>query len=162
MSQSDYLAQKKTANILKVKDNVKNLGNVLDSSTLLDFKTYVLSNEVPDTNIRKNQLVPQGKQLVFGMEKPVRGTGHLCPTYGFCQNTLTRPNRSNRTISIDTNQLCNSNIFSHYRSNISKNEYFLGQKREYGFFCFRDCDEYFHNRMGELYLYDRNKWLRRN
>ena len=65
MSQSDYLAQKKAANILKVKDNVKNLGNVLDSGTLTNFKSYVLSNEVPTTNIRHNQLVPKGKQFVF-------------------------------------------------------------------------------------------------
>ena len=102
------------------------------------------------------------------MEKPVRNDGHTCPTYAFCNtydnngNSL-RENRVRVNLQLDNHDdICSSNIFSHFRSNISKNSFFLGEKREQGFFCFEECDNYFENRMNDLYRFDRDKLLRRS
>lgn len=95
MSQSDYLKHKKTAHILKYqkqqvdKNAKKELKGVLGSGEYTDFKRYELSKSIINTNTNYNELVPEGKNIVFGMELDVS----FCPVFDLCEDTSQRNNR---------------------------------------------------------------------
>lgn len=135
MSQSDFIQRKKMANILK-KGQQKSLGNTMDSKMLIGIKSFVYANHIENHNVRRNQLVPEGKQRIFGMEVNSIACKANCPNYNFGNGTRNRENRSDTIM-----PLC-----SHYRSNISKNAYFIEQK-ENNLLClekvFEECDDFF-------------------
>ena len=132
MSQSDYIKHKKIANILKDQEN---LGNVLHSQDLTHFKTFQLSNTIYDNQITYNQILPENKQNIFNMEME---TGN-CPTFLFCKDTNDRPNRTQHILP----------MFSHYRGQISKNDYFWGMKNKHQLCLqkeFKECDSFLFKR----------------
>ena len=133
MSQSDYIKHKKMANILKHQEN---LGNVLSSQELTNFKTFELSNTIYDNSITYNQILPGNKQNIFNMEMEISGN---CPNIVFCVDTNLRANRAERTIP----------MFSHYRGKISKNGNYWERKTKH-LLClekqFKECDSFLHRR----------------
>jgi hypothetical protein len=139
MSQSDYIRHKKMANILKHQEN---LGNVINSQDLTNFRTFELSNTIYDNSVTYNQILPGNKQNIFNMEMEISVN---CPNVVFCTNTNNRPNRSLRPLP----------MFSHYRGKISKNGYFWDQKTK-NKLClekeFKECDSF---------LYRRNIWFKK-
>jgi len=134
MSQSDYIRHKKMANILRDQEN---LGNVLNSQDLTNFKTFQISNTILDGNIYNNQLIPANKQIVFDIEMEISGN---CPNIVFCTGTNDRANRTNKQ---------SVPMFSHYRGKISKNEYFWGKKNKHQLCLqkeFQECDSFLYKR----------------
>ena len=134
MSQSDYIRHKKIANILK--HQKENLGNVLHSQDLTNFKTFQLSNTIYDNSVTYNKLLQGNKQNVFDMEIEITEN---CPNMVFCVNTNDRPNRTKQNIP----------MFSHYRGKISRNEYFWGKKNRHQLCLqkeFKECDSFLFKR----------------
>lgn len=87
MSQSDYLRRKRISNMLRI-DIAED--PIYDSKKFLEFKQYQLENEITSSNINYNErIVPDGKQLIFNMERTVTN----CPSFILCTNTSQRPNR---------------------------------------------------------------------
>lgn len=86
MSQSDYITYKKSSRMLR--DPTK-LAPVLSPSEYTSFKEYALETAIVNSKPTYNQLVPAGKQNVFGMER----TTTNCPTFALCTDTNARPNR---------------------------------------------------------------------
>jgi len=131
MSQSDYIRHKKMANILTDQEN---LGNVLNAQDFTEFRTFVLSHTIDDSNVTYNQMVPENKRNVFNMEITKN-----CPSIAFCTGTSDRPNRKTQSMP----------MFSHYRGKISKNGYFWEQKPKH-LLClekeFKACDSFLYRR----------------
>lgn len=100
MSQSDYIKYKKTAIDLKI----NKLPNLLEYANYNSYKGYSLENSVQNTKSRYNQLVPSGRTLVWNIEKTVSN----CPTFAFCNNTTSRPNKKQYPASYNANY-CNVN-----------------------------------------------------
>ena len=88
MSQSDYIKYLRISNQLRL-DASRNQPPVVDSSTYLDYKEYVLENTIVDNNISYNLLTPSGEQIVFGIERRPQN----CPKIRQCINTNLRANR---------------------------------------------------------------------
>ena len=84
MSQGDYLKHKINSHILKSQTE---LPNVLNSRLYTEFMRYQIANSITNTNNANQQLEPDQKQTVFGMEKSVTS----CPEYILCENTQNRP-----------------------------------------------------------------------
>jgi hypothetical protein len=90
MSQGDYLKHKINSHILKSQTE---LPSVLNSRLYTEFVRYQIANSITNTNNAHQQLEPQQKQTVFGMEKSVAS----CPEYILCENTQNRPYRTTST-----------------------------------------------------------------
>ena len=90
MSQGDYLKHKINSHILKSQTE---LPNVLNSRLYTEFMRYQIANSITNTNNANQQLEPDQKQTVFGMEKSVTS----CPEYILCENTQNRPYRTAST-----------------------------------------------------------------
>lgn len=90
MSQGDYLKHKINSHILASQTE---LPNVLNSRLYTEFIRYQIANSITNTNNANQQLEPDQKQTVFGMEKSVTS----CPEYILCENTQNRPYRTAST-----------------------------------------------------------------
>ena len=90
MSQSDYIALKRTQNILKIQE----LPAVLTPTSYTSYVTYNLETTVSNTKNAYSRLLPSGKTNIFTMEKSVTN----CPTFTLCANTNQRPNRVLNTL----------------------------------------------------------------
>ena len=99
MSQSDYLKYKRVSTRLRVDNDTAKQPPVFPSKTLTQNQQYALTNSITNTKPRYNQLVPSGRQPVFGMEKTVTN----CPTFPVCTNTNSRTNRVPMTCKADPN-----------------------------------------------------------
>ena len=161
MSQSDYIAHKKNAHILrKYKDNLgnvrsQNLTNVLESQQLTGFKTFALSNAIYDKNLTYNELLPAEKQRVFGMEMDVSG---ICPIFSGCKNTDVRDYRILQTGNMTTKYNETTDRMEEYPrttnyttsgNSTSKDGYFWHLKTREKLCLekeFKDCDEYYYRR----------------
>lgn len=122
------------ANILKYQK--ENLGNVLHSQDLTNYKTFQISNTVYDNSVTYNQILPADKQNIFNMEMEISGN---CPSILFCAHTNNRANRMKQ----------NMPMFSHYRGKISRNEYFWGKKNKHQLCLqkeFKECDSFLYKR----------------
>ena len=97
MSQSDYLKYKRISTRLRVDNDTTKQPPVFQSNTLSQYQQYALANSIINTKPRYNQLVPSGRQSVFGMDKVVSG----CPTFIVCTNTNERTNRVPMTCRAD-------------------------------------------------------------
>lgn len=145
MSQSDYIAHKKNANLL-LPNNASHLGNVLSSQVYTGFKTFELPNTISDETITHNQLQDPTKQTIFGMEMDVSGN---CPSYTLCKNTHTRPNRVLQMGNILYDGTPRMTNFTTSGNSTSKDGYYWSLKsREQ--LClgneFKQCDEYYYRR----------------
>lgn len=98
MSQSDYLKRKKIATKLQIDNDTEKQPPVFDSSTLLDYKEFQISNSILNTKSALNRLQEDGKQRVFGMEQNVSG----CTTFPAC----TTDGRTNRVPLLDIYSKC--------------------------------------------------------
>ena len=87
MSQSDYLKQKRTANILK--DQSK-LSPILLANDYATFKSFSIANSISDSSPTYNILKVPNTQQVFDM---VLDTSKICPLFPLCENTQDRANR---------------------------------------------------------------------
>ena len=87
MSQGDYLKHKINSHILKSQTE---LPNVLNSRLYTEFMRYQIANSITNTNNANQQLEPDQKQTVFGMETSVTS----CPEYILCENTQNRQYRT--------------------------------------------------------------------
>ena len=128
MSQSDYLNNKKNAQIL---ENQNHLEGVLNSQLLTNFKGYSISKQIDNNKI-------------FDME--LNNTN--CSSFIFCTDTNTRPNRKLNNIVNSTNPDCKQLIFSNYKRN-SKNGYYLYLKKRNQLCPAKEmqaCDEYLYLR----------------
>ena len=125
----------------------ENLGNVLHSQDLTNFRTFVVSNYDSDENY--NQKLPVNRQNVFDM-----AITRNCPNIKFC----TKDSEENRPTKLSMP------MFSHYRGKISKNGYFWEQKPNH-MLClekeFKACDSFLYRRkftfVRNLLLYEKNK-----
>lgn len=86
MSQSDYIRYKKTGVQL---NNLSKFRSVITPELYIAFKGYTLENTIPNTKIVYRQLIPPGRQRVFGIDKVVTN----CPKYILCSGTQARANR---------------------------------------------------------------------
>ncbi len=87
MSQSDYLKRKKIATELK-NDHATNHPSVLNSKQYLSYLSYSLGNNIENTKITYNKIVPNTKRNIFNIEQ----TTTNCPTFE-CSDSSSRPNR---------------------------------------------------------------------
>jgi hypothetical protein len=87
MSQSDYLKYKKIATELKV-DHQDNHPSVLSSNNYISFLSYAMKNDVKNTKLVYNKVVPSTTQVIYDIEQVVTN----CPTFE-CSDSSTRPNR---------------------------------------------------------------------
>ena len=110
MSQSDYLRRKRVSYILR--NDAATDPSVLNSGKLLSYKQYQLENEIVSTNQPTHNILPAGKQDIFGMEKNVSG----CPTFIVCGDTSARPNRV-----AHTGRMCNNVPLNWHEKNDLKN-----------------------------------------
>ena len=83
MSQGDYIRHKISAH------KIGDLPSVLGGRKYAQLTRYQLANSITNTKPSYQQLLPEGKQNVFGSERMVSG----CPEFILCENTNTRPNR---------------------------------------------------------------------
>lgn len=86
MSQSDYIQYKKTGVQLK---DLKREDPILTNTLYRAFITYNLENTITNTKIVYKQLIPPGKQRIFGIDKTVTS----CPQFIYCRGTQARANR---------------------------------------------------------------------
>ena len=87
MAQSDYLKYKRVSNQLKI--DGQRFSPILDAQDYVNYKEYKLENTIINTQKTFNQLLPTGRQPVFGMEKVVTN----CPSFIVCSGTNNRPYR---------------------------------------------------------------------
>lgn len=85
MSQSDYIELKKIATELKI----NKFSPIFGSQEYTDFTKYSLENNVTNTKITYNRLIPTNTQVIFSMER----NNQNCPIFIDCNNTNTRTNR---------------------------------------------------------------------
>ena len=86
MSQSDYIKYKKTG--VQLKDLARQ-SPILSPRIYTAFKDYNLENNIINTTINYNKLIPTNTQIVFDIErKPTN-----CPTFILCNGTQARSNR---------------------------------------------------------------------
>ena len=85
MSQSDYIALKKTQIILKNQE----LPAVLSPELYTSFASYNLETSVSNTKNIYSRLLPSGKTNIYNMEESIAN----CPRFAMCINTNLRPNR---------------------------------------------------------------------
>jgi len=86
MSQSDYIRYKKTG--IQLKDLARQ-GPQLSNEKYRAFVSYTIANTVPNTKIVYRQLIPPGRQRVYGVDKVVTS----CPQFILCRGTQARSNR---------------------------------------------------------------------
>ena len=86
MSQSDYIKYKKTGVQLK---DLKREDPVLTNTLYRAFIAYNLENTITNTKTVYRQLIPPGRQRVFGIDKVVTN----CPQFILCRGTQVRTNR---------------------------------------------------------------------
>lgn len=86
MSQSDYIKYKKTGVQL---NNLSKFRSVITPALYVAFKGYTLGNTITNTKTVYRQLIPPGRQRVFGIDKVVTN----CPQYILCRGTQARANR---------------------------------------------------------------------
>ena len=86
MSQSDYIKYKKTGVQL---NNLSKFCSVITPAQYVAFKGYTLGNTITNTKTVYRQLIPPGRQRVFGIDKVVTN----CPQYILCRGTQARANR---------------------------------------------------------------------
>lgn len=91
MSQSDYLKRKKLATELK-NDHATNHPSVLNSKQYLNYLSYSLGNNIENTKITYNKIVPSTKHNIFNIEQ----TTTNCPDFE-CTDSSKRPNRVDHT-----------------------------------------------------------------
>jgi len=91
MSQSDYIRFKKIATKLSIDSTKTNNKEhpVFDSGDYIDFKQFDLENNIINTSPTFNYIVPEGHQIIFGMDMDVSYCSHFID----CSNTDLRPNR---------------------------------------------------------------------
>lgn len=148
MSQSDYIKHKKLSSILKNNTIENDLDAVLSPSDYTQFKQYSLTSTIINTNPTKNQLLDDGKQRIFHMEKNI----DHCPVNQFvvCNGTHTRFNRVQNHENV---------LFRGYKQQIPMYEFSLKRKlktkyptafAEYPDLqdcdVFGECDQYHHLR----------------
>ena len=134
MSQSDYIAHKKNAQILQRQSDLE---GVLNSQDFTQYKQFAFHNTITNSNITYNQLREPNKQRVYKMELPVS----QCPQFLTCTQTQARPNRV-----ITMGDPMGKRGFK--RRN-GYNEYFVHQKANNLVMpckMFRECNEYFYLR----------------
>lgn len=154
MSQSDYIQHKKMARTLRLNKNGRSdLGNVLESNQITEFKKYQMANTIVNTVPTYNELLLSTKRRKFGME-----IGKTCPEFAFCRNSngdSIYKQRKNRSIVLNPHmQTPNVNgdkpLCKVAPNMISTNEYFWIQKRNppQCFFNkqFEQCEFYFNKR----------------
>lgn len=76
MSQSDYCRYKRISAELK---NRKLASPILPEGDFVNFAKYAVHNNVANTAISYNRLLPTGRKNIFEMEKLTTN----CPNYGF-------------------------------------------------------------------------------
>ena len=86
MSQSDYLAYKAAAVVLK---QVSKLPPVLASGNYISYKTFDLENKISNSKIVYSKLIPSGYKRIFDMDKKTES----CTEFIICTDTNTRANR---------------------------------------------------------------------
>jgi hypothetical protein len=91
MSVSDYIKYKRVGTQLRdVLPNSKGQAPpVFEDQMYIDFKQYTIENQIVDTKLIENSLIPSGSNLVFDMMKVVSS----CPAFPICKNTNLRTNR---------------------------------------------------------------------
>jgi hypothetical protein len=91
MSVSDYIKYKRVGTQLKdvLPNSKKQAPPVFNDQMYIDFKQYTIENQIPDTKLIENSLIPAGSNLIFDMMKVVSS----CPTFPVCTNTDLRTNR---------------------------------------------------------------------
>ena len=86
MSQSDYIRYKKTGVQL---NSLSKFRSVITPQQYVAFKGYTLANTITNTKTVYRQLIPPGRQRVFGIDKVVTN----CPQFILCRGTQARANR---------------------------------------------------------------------
>jgi hypothetical protein len=91
MSVSDYIKYKRVGTQLRdvLPNSKKEAPAVFNDQMYIDFKQYTIENQIVDTKLVENSLIPAGSNLIFDMMKVVSG----CPTFPVCTSTNTRTNR---------------------------------------------------------------------
>jgi hypothetical protein len=89
MSQSDYLKYLRVSTQLSL-DLSKNITPILNPSTYLDYKEYVLENTIINDSITYNLIKPDGEVIIFDIQRDPNN----CPTTQECINTNNRLNRT--------------------------------------------------------------------
>lgn len=140
MSQSDYIAHKKNAQILQRQTNLE---AVLSSQDLTNYKKFAFNNTIKSTNITHNQLRLKNKQRIYNMEM----SNDTCnnPEFIVCTNTNTRPNR----VITMTDEMGKRG----YKRRNGYNEYLVYQKNNNLIMpckMFKECNKYFYLRENPL------------
>jgi hypothetical protein len=91
MSVSDYIKYKRVGTQLNdiLPNSKKQAPPVFNDQMYIDFKQYTIENQIPDTKLVENSLIPTGSNLIFDMMKVVSS----CPAFPVCTNTNARTNR---------------------------------------------------------------------
>jgi hypothetical protein len=91
MSVSDYIKYKRVGTQLRdvLPNSKKQAPAVFEDQMYIDFKQYTIENQIVDSKLIENSLIPAGSNLVFDMMKVVSS----CPAFPVCKNTHVRTNR---------------------------------------------------------------------